>query len=195
MAIENKQEVIDWLKAEDNKNFLGENGFNTEVPAKITDELVTKFIGDNQGYRDKLHNSIETDFLKRKTGLEEIKPEMLGEKLMFESGVKNNNETYKKALIAANMSNVKNSELLMTQIDATKIEFKDGKLEGFGEQLDGLRTKYPDMFNTGETPPKNTPPAKTTTTKTNLTYEQFVGMSASEKKNVSDADLQRISEE
>lgn len=156
-----KEQALEFLKSGDNTSFLKDNGFQTEVekkvevPAQITDELVTKFIGDNQGYRDKLHNGIETDFLKRKTGLETITPEMLGEKLFLESGVNTGNEAYKKAIISASIGDNKYRNVILQQLDGSKIEFKDGKLEGFEDQINGVKTKYPAFFEVGNpaTPP------------------------------------------
>lgn len=160
MAIENANEVKEWLGKEENKDFLSKNGFQTEIevekkveiPASLSDEVVTKYIEDNQSYRDKLNNDIQTDFLKKKTGKEEIKPEDLGKKLFFENDVNTQSEKYKNALIKAHMAGVKNPELLITQIESDKVTFNDGKLEGFEDQLKTLKEKYPDQF-AADTPP------------------------------------------
>ena len=198
MAIDVK-EIISFLKDEQNKNFLSENGFQTEktieVPAKITDVDVQKYISDNQGFRDKLHNQIETDFLKRKTGLEEIKPEMLGEKLHLDSSIKANSESYKKALIEANLSGAKHPDLLMKMVDVSKVEFKEGKLEGFNEQYESFKTQYPDMFETTKIQPRDIPKSGGETPPAPLTYEKFSTMSKAERKNVSNADLERLAKE
>lgn len=197
MAIENGNEVKEWLAKEENKEFLKNNGFQTEVqvekkvevPAKITDELVNKFIGDNQGFKDKMYNSNVTEFLKKRTGKEDIKPEDLGATLLFENDVKTQNENYKNALIKANMAGVKNSELLLGQIDSSKVTFKDGKLEGFDDQYTALQTKYPDMF---ESKPIDTPPAGGGNAPTDLTYEQFEAMSPEERRNVPEETLDKL---
>lgn len=184
-----KKDVLEFLNAEGNKGFLQENGFQTivekeiEVPAVVNDEVVNKFIGDNQSFRDKIHNEITTEFLKKKTGVEKVTPEMLGENLVLESQMKGELSIYKKSLVEATLG-VKNPELLMPQIKLEDIEFKDGKLEGLGSQLEALKTKYPDMFNAKDPGKKPTPPGGGGTPPTKLTYEEFQKMTQAEKATV-----------
>lgn len=197
MAIENANEVKEWLGKEENKGFLKENGFQTEIEvekkvevhAQLSDDVVKNYIEGNQGLKDKMYNNNVTEFLKKRTGKEEIKPEDLGAKLLFENDVNTQNEKYKNALIKANMAGVKNSELLIGQIDSSKINFNDGKLEGFDDQYAALKTKYPDMF---ETKPRDTPPAGRGNQQVDLTYEQFEAMTPEERRGVSDETLDKL---
>lgn len=80
MAIENIQEVIDYLSTnKDNQELstaLETNGFVKEkevvkeVQAKYTEEGVNDFIKENQGFRDKIYNSNRDSVYKKLLGIE-----------------------------------------------------------------------------------------------------------------------------
>ena len=177
-----KEQVLEFLKAEGNAGFLQENGFTTEVEkivevaAPLTTESVESFLKSNQGAKDKIYNENVTTFMKKKLGLETVTPDLLGKEIMFKDEI----ETFKKAAVKATVSNsVEYPDLVLGAIDYSKINFEGEELKGIHETLEDLKGKFPKLFNT--TPGKpNTPPAPKTGTK-EITKEQFNKMSYTEK--------------
>lgn len=131
MAIENAQEVIDYLKKEENKDFLKNNGFTTvetkEIKAPVTEA-------------------------KEKLGTD-VTDENLNESLYKAEDYEN----LKKLLVMERLAGVQYGDLLMQKIDMTKVKINGDKVEGLDDQVAVLKTTYAGLFSAqGKT---NTPPA------------------------------------
>ncbi|AYV94651.1 phage scaffolding protein [Fusobacterium necrophorum] len=157
--IENEQEVIDYLKKEENKEFLSKNGFVTEVEKQVktplTDEEVKGYLAGKPEMTKQVGATAVQAFLKEKLG-KEVTEEDLKQGLVLGGTLEN----VKKLAIEKILSGVKYGELLMAKIDFSKIQFKEDKIEGLDEQLNSLKTQYKDLFEPGGT---STPPAVTKT--------------------------------
>ncbi|WP_319371971.1 phage scaffolding protein [uncultured Ilyobacter sp.] len=182
-----KEQVLEFLGKEENKGFLKENGFQTEVekivekPAEITVEAVEGFIGENQGLRDKLYNNHISKYLKKQLGVEEVTPEMLGEKITFAKNI----DTFKgKAIETAlklALKGAKHPELILGQVDKSKINFGDEGLTGIDEQVTGLKEKYPELFGEKKPTTPGTPPALPKGTKQKKSKEEINAMPMTER--------------
>ena len=148
--IENEQEVIDYLKKEENKDFLSKNGFSKvetkvetkEVKVPLTEDEVKAFVEGNKELKSKLSEEMVKGYLKEKLGID-INDETLKQGLVLGGTVEN----IKKLAVGKILSGVKYGDLLMSKIDFTKINFKDDKIEGLDEQLTKLQETYKDLFN------------------------------------------------
>ena len=162
MAIENEQEVIDYLKKEENKDFLSKNGFAKEVEKQVktplTDEEVKGYLAGKPEMTKEVGATAVKAFLKEKLG-KEVTEEDLKQGLVLGGALEN----VKKLAIGKILSGVKYGELLMAKIDFSKIQFKEDKIEGLDEQLTSLKTQYKDLFEPTVTGGTGTPPAVTKT--------------------------------
>ena len=158
MAIENEQEVIDYLKKEENKEFLSKNGFMTEVEKQVktplTDEEVKGYLAGKPDMAKEVGATAVQTFLKEKLG-KEVTEEELKQGLVLGGTLEN----IKKLAVGKILSGVKNGDLLMSKIDFSKIQFKEDKIEGLDEQLTSLKTQYKDLFEPAATGGAGTPPA------------------------------------
>ncbi|MCF0162965.1 MAG: phage scaffolding protein [Fusobacterium necrophorum] len=156
--IENEQEVIDYLKKEENKEFLSKNGFMTEVEKQVktplTDEEVKGYLAGKPDMTKEVGATAVQAFLKEKLG-KEVTEEELKQGLVLGGALEN----IKKLAIGKILSGVKYGELLMAKIDFSKIQFKEDKIEGLDEQLNSLKTQYKDLFEPTATGGTGTPPA------------------------------------
>jgi hypothetical protein len=195
MAIENKEEVIQYIKS--NEGFLQENNFITEKivekQAEYTLEGVESFINDNQGLRDKMYNSNVGKYLKKQLGVEEVTPEMLGEKIILGKELDKFKGTAKETALKLALKDAKHPELIIPQFDMTKIDFNETGITGIDEQVGTLKEKYPDLFGTKPIKP-GTPPALPPGdgNKTEPTYEEFLRMNKKQKAKLSDETLKNI---
>lgn len=156
------KDIIEFLNKEENKEFLTENGFQTvvevekivETPQELNDELVQKFINEQQGFRDKFTDETIKGFLRKRAGIEEVTPEMLGKKILFEDQHNDQVKAFKKILVEKSINSI-NPKLLSGLIDLDKIEFSEGNLKGLDEQVSNLKKMYPEQFSDGGgyTPP------------------------------------------
>ncbi|MDK4471148.1 phage scaffolding protein [Fusobacterium necrophorum] len=160
MAIENEQEVIDYLKKEENKEFLSKNGFMTEVEKQVktplTDEEVKGYLAGKPEMTKEVGATAVQAFLKEKLG-KKVTEEELKQGLVLGGALEN----VKKLAIGKILSGVKYGELLMAKIDFSKIQFKEDKIEGLDEQLTSLKTQYKDLFEPSSTTWQETPPSIT----------------------------------
>ena len=131
--IENEQEVIDYLKKEENKDFLSKNGFSKvetkvetkEVKTPLTEDEVKAFVEGNKELKSKLSEEMVKGYLKEKLGID-VNDDTLKQGLVLGGTVEN----IKKLAVGKILSGVKYGDLLMSKIDFTKIDFKDDKIEG-----------------------------------------------------------------
>lgn len=156
MAIENAQEVVDYLKKEENKDFLKNNGFTTvetkEIKAPVTEAEVKAFLDGNADLKKQVGTEAVKVFLKEKLGTD-VTDENLNESL-YKAG---DYENLKKLLVMERLAGVQYGDLLMQKIDMTKVKINADKVEGLDEQITVLKTTYAGLFNTqGKI---NTPPA------------------------------------
>lgn len=156
MAIENAQEVVDYLKKEENKDFLKNNGFTTietkEIKVPITETEVKAFLDGNAELKKQVGTEAVKAFLKEKLGTD-ITDENLNESL-YKAG---DYENLKKLLVMERLAGVQYGDLLMQKIDISKVKINADKVEGLDEQITVLKTTYAGLFNTqGKI---NTPPA------------------------------------
>lgn len=160
MAIENEQEVIEYLKKEENKEFLSKNGFVTEVEKQVktplTDEEVKGYLAGKPEMTKEVGATAVQAFLKEKLG-KEVTQEDLKQGLVLGGTLEN----VKKLAVSKILSGVKYGDLLMSKIDFSKIQFKEDKIEGLDEQLNSLKTQYKDLFEPSSTGGQGTPPAIT----------------------------------
>jgi len=158
MAIENEQEVIEYLKKEENKEFLSKNGFVTEVEKQVktplTDEEVKGYLAGKPDVAKEVGATAVQAFLKEKLG-KEVTEEDLKQGLVLGGTLEN----MKKLAVGKILSGVKYGDLLMSKIDFSKIQFKEDKIEGLDEQLTSLKTQYKDLFEPTVTGGAGTPPA------------------------------------
>ncbi|MDK4481698.1 phage scaffolding protein [Fusobacterium necrophorum] len=158
MAIENEQEVIDYLKKEENKEFLSKNGFMTEVEKQVktplTDEEVKGYLAGKPDMTKEVGANAIQAFLKEKLG-KEVTEEELKQGLVLGGTLEN----VKKLAVGKILSGVKYGDLLMSKIDFSKIQFKEDKIEGLDEQLTSLKTQYKDLFEPATTGGGGTPPS------------------------------------
>lgn len=156
--IENEQEVIEYLKKEENKEFLSKNGFVTEVEKQVktplTDEEVKGYLAGKPEMTKQVGATAVQAFLKEKLG-KEVTEEDLKQGLVLGGTLEN----VKKLAVGKILSGVKYGELLMAKIDFSKIQFKEDKIEGLDEQLNSLKTQYKDLFEPAATGGAGTPPA------------------------------------
>ena len=154
-----KEQVTEFLNADGNKGYLEEAGFQTtvekEVQAQYTTEGVESFIKGNQGLRDKLYNSNATKFLKKKLGVEEVTPELLGKDIMLTDKV----DDFKKVAAKGYMKDIKYPDLILGKLDFKTINFGETGLDGLDDQLTTIKESYPDLFGTSTPPNPSTPPA------------------------------------
>ena len=163
-----------------------------EIEKPLTDEVVKEYLSKNQGMSDKLYNDNSMKFLKTKLG-KEVTIDDLGKEITFKDDLnKLKNEAIKTAVtVGLNAIAPKHSKLLINAIDFSKLDIKDNSLVGFDDELNGLKTTYPDLFN--EKTASNTPPAfPENKNGKSLTYEDFQKMSSEEKAKVSDEDLKKM---
>ncbi len=190
------EEEIKILQSETGKSFLKEKGLEVEKVVEkdipMTDEKVQEYLKKNGSLMDKIANGIRISFLAKKLGKEEkdITSDMLGKDLILKDDMKSFEEQAIKEAVALGLSGVKNSELLLGQVDYTKLSWNNGKLEGFAEALTGLKEKYPDFFtkehgsNTPAPLPENNPKK--------ITLEDFNKMTQAEKSKLTDEQLNEI---
>ena len=129
--IENEQEVIDYLKKEENKDFLSKNGFSKvetkvetkEVKTPLTEDEVKAFVEGNKELKSKLSEEMVKGYLKEKLGID-VNDDTLKQGLVLGGTVEN----IKKLAVGKILSGVKYGDLLMSKIDFSKINFKDDKI-------------------------------------------------------------------
>lgn len=155
MAIENEQEVVDFLKAEENKDFLKNNGFTTvetkEVKSPLNEVEVKAFIEGNEALKKEMDTDAIKKFLKEKLGSDVNDEELKGK--LYKSV---DYEHLKKMLVIERLSGVQYRDLLLNKIDLNKVEIKGGKVEGLDEQIAVLKTSYAGLFSGQRR--ENTPP-------------------------------------
>lgn len=190
------EEEIKILQSETGKSFLKDKGLEVEKVVEkdipMTDEKVQEYLKKNGSLMDKIANGIRTSFLAKKLGKEEkdITSDMLGKDLILKDDMKVFEEQAIKEAVALGLSGVKNSELLLGQVDYTKLTWNNGKLDGFTEALTELKEKYPDFF-TQEQWSKTPPPLPPNNPK-KITLEDFNKMSQVEKSKLTDEQLNEI---
>lgn len=154
MAIENEQEVVDFLKDDKNKDFLEKNGFNTikeiEKEKPMTAESVKFFLAGNKDLTKEIGQTYMKDYFKEKTGME-VTEDLLKDGVYFKKDI----EELKRLTVKESLKNVKYADLVMSKIDFSKIKIEDGNLSGLNEQIAELQKVYKDLFT--PTVP-NTPP-------------------------------------
>lgn len=123
-----KEAVLEFLKNEENKDFLSENGFQTEKivekEVELTDEKVNEYL--------------------------KAKPEIL------ENHTKVLKDGVKKLIVGKILEKNQYADLLIPKIDLEKIEITD-KITGLDEQLEALKSTYPNLFGATsrtDTPPQ-----------------------------------------
>lgn len=156
MAIENEQEVIDYLKKEENKDFLSKNGFKTvetkEVKTPVSEAEVKAFLEGNAELKKTVGAEAVKNFLKEKLGTEVTDENMNGK--LYKA---DDYEQLKKMLVMERLSGVQYGDLLMQKIDLTKVQIKEDKVEGLDEQINSLKTTYANLFS-AQTKTTTTPP-------------------------------------
>lgn len=156
MAIENEQEVIDYLKKEENKDFLSKNGFKTvetkEVKTPVSEAEVKAFLEGNAELKKTVGAEAVKNFLKEKLGTEVTDENMNGK--LYKA---DDYEQLKKMLVMERLSGVQYGDLLMQKIDLAKVQIKEDKVEGLDEQINSLKTTYANLFSV-QTKTTTTPP-------------------------------------
>lgn len=182
------------LNSTEGKKWLIENKFMVEVEKKfevekpLTDEVVSNYILKNQGFSDKLYNENSLKFLKSKLG-KEVSINDLGKDLISKDDFNSFKSEAIKTAVSFGLNTLapKHSALLLGAIDLSKIDIKDGKLTGFDEQINTLKTTYPDLFNSKED--SQTPPALGTNNgNSKITKEQFSKMTYAERVKLMNED-------
>lgn len=129
-----KEEVLEFLNAEENKNFLTENGYQTEIEkvvekeVELTDERVSQYLKD--------------------------KPELMA---TFNAPTM---EAIKKNVVNQVLKDNSYKDLLLPKIDMSKVEITGENITGIDEQIEALKTSYPDLFKAIKVP--DTPPVQKT---------------------------------
>ena len=188
-------EEIKILKSEQGKSFMKEKGLEVEKivgkAAEITETSVMEFLKKNATVYKTIEANVTKAFVANKLGKkeEEITPELLGKDLVLKEELTASTSAAIKAAVAIGLGNVKHNELLLDQVDYSKISLKDGKLDGFDTVVAELKTKYPDLF-AGEV--SKTPPSVPTNDYTTLNAEQFEKMSQQERMAIPDDKLQAL---
>lgn len=145
MAIENEQEVVDFLKDDKNKDFLEKNGFSTikevEKEKPLTAEGVKFFLAGNKDLTKEIGQTYMKDYLKEKTGME-ITEELLKDGIYLKKDI----EELKRLTVKESLKNVKYADLVMNKIDFSKIKVENGNLNGLNEQITELQKIYKDLF-------------------------------------------------
>lgn len=178
------EEEIKCLKSSEGKAFLTEKGLEVEKIVEkdipLNDEKVQEYLKKNGSLMDKIGNGIRTSFLAKKLGLEEkdVTGDMLGKDLMLKDDLKAFEDKAIKTAVSMGFRGVKHGELLLGQVDYSKLSLKDGNLEGFDTMLEGLKGKYPDMFSEKDPKSKTPPPFGENKT---VTKEDFKTMSCQER--------------
>lgn len=150
MAIENEQEVVEFLRNDSNKDFLEKNGFITtkEVEKEITEAGIKAFLEKNKDVGDKFKSGYLKTFLKEKTGVDV--EDVNAEKIYLKKDI----DVVKKLAVDTLLKDVKYKDLLTSKIDLEKINFENGELKGLNEQIETLKTGYSDLFSKNvQTPP------------------------------------------
>lgn len=190
------EEEIKALQSAEGRAFLQEQGLEVEkivekeVP--LNDDKVQDYLKKNGSLMDKVANGIRTTFLAKKLGKEEkdITGDLLGKELMLKDDLKAFEQQAIKEAVALGLQGVKDSELLLGQVDYEKLSWKDGKLEGFNEVVTGLKEKYPHFFSREK--PSTTPPPLNKNTGTQVTYDDFLRMTKEEKSKLSDEQINEL---
>lgn len=136
--------------------------FEGEIKAaslKVEKETLEKY-KDYDDIKSKV-DTLSNDLQKANTTLEEKNKSVK----TLEETLKNKEKEFEGKLnntiigkeIEKSLLNIKNGELLKSQIDTSKIKLnKEGKIEGLDEQMESLKSNYPDFFNSqklsGQTP-------------------------------------------
>ena len=185
------------LTSDIGKQWLSDNKLMIEVEKKVevdkplTDEIVTSYINKNQSLSDKLYNENATKFLKTKLG-DKITSNDLGKELIFKDSLDNMKQEAIKIAVGIGLDTLtpKHSALLKNAIDYTKLDIKDNKLTGFDEQVNSLKTTYPDLFTI--TKSQTPPPLPNNNGVGNITYDDFKKMSDKEKSKLTDDQLKEL---
>ncbi|MDY4011382.1 MAG: hypothetical protein SOY60_06920 [Fusobacterium gastrosuis] len=151
----NSKEGRDWLK--ENK-IIVEVEKKVEIEKPLTDEIVKDYISKSQGLSDKLYNDNSIKFLKTKLG-KDVTIDDLGKEITFKDELsKLKSEAIKTAVnVVLGAISPKHSKLLINAIDFSKLDIKDNNLTGFDDELNNLKTTYPDLF-INKISSSNTPP-------------------------------------
>lgn len=182
------------LSSEEGKKWLTENKLMVEIEKKVevdkplTDEIVKDYINKSQGLSDKLYNDNSMKFLKTKLG-KDITIDDLGKEIVFKDSLTAlKNEAIKTAVtVALNTIAPKHSKLLINAIDLSKIDLKDSSLVGFDDELNSLKTAYPDLFINKTS--SNTPPTLPNNNGgKNITKEDFKKMGYAERTELYNTD-------
>ena len=123
--IENEQEVIEYLKKEENKDFLSKNGFSKvetkietkEVKVPLTEDEVKAFVEGNKELKSKLSEEMVKGYLKEKLGVD-VNDDTLKQGLVLGGTVEN----IKKLAVGKILSGVKYGDLLnLVSVDYLKL--------------------------------------------------------------------------
>lgn len=128
-----------------------------EKQAEYTDEGVLNYISKSQNISDKLYNDNAKKFLSKKLG-REAKDEDLGIELISKNSLTEQAEKYGAKLkdyeIAKALGD--KAELLKPHLDLSKVTIDEKfNIKGLEEQVTGLKTKFPTLFEVKEDDPDN----------------------------------------
>lgn len=187
-------EQIEFMKSEEGKTLLNNNGVTT----KIID--INSIIETEEGIQEVFKNpkiSAELDRRNSKS-FERFKNETLAN-YVEKSKLEEIETNYKSQLtdtkldleIEKALMGVKHSDLLKGQIDRKSLSVSENGITGLDEQLNSLREKYADLFAVEQTP-KKTPPSAAPNQKTEITYEDYQKMTKAERKKVPEEVLNKL---
>lgn len=172
MAIENIQEVIDYLKtnkdSQELTSALETNGLLVEkqLEVQLNDDLVNTYINSNQSYKDKLFNShrdktiaklhnIDVNDLTDEHRKAEFVPKTQFEELKGKfTGFKKEN-VFREKLGA-------NYELLKPHLDLNSVVETENGFDNVDSQIESLKGKFSNLFETKQ--PTNLTPRSVGTT-------------------------------
>lgn len=179
------------LNSEVGKKWLEENKFTiekkVEIEKPLTDDIVNAYLSKNQSISDKLYNDNALKFLKSKLGKDLVADDLAKEITFKNDFDKFKNEAIKTAVGLAINSISKHGDLLLNAVDFSKIDIKDNKIVGFDDEVNKLKTTYPDLF-AGTKQNSNTPAKLPENSGAKITKEQFNKMNYSERAKLYNED-------
>lgn len=164
------------LNSDVGKKWLADNNFMIEKTVEkekvLTDDIVKDYLNKNQSMSDKLYNENSMKFLKSKLG-KDVNIDDLGKEIIFKDDLNNLKKEAIKTAVTVGLNTMlpKHSKLLINAIDFSKLDIKDNSLVGFDDELNSLKTTYPDLFETKVN--SNTPPALPNNSKHIMTKDEF----------------------
>lgn len=179
MAIENIQEVIDYLASNKDSqeltSALEKNGLlvekQVEVTTQLNDDLVNNYINSNQSYKDKLFNSHRDKTIAKLHNIDVN--ELTDEHRKAEFVPKNQFEELKGKFTGFKKENVfkeklgANYELLKPHLNLDSVVETENGFDNVDSQIESLKGKFSNLFETKQSNTNLTPRSTATTQNVN----------------------------